>query len=143
MKKFIKITNRCYVTTSRGKIRGPVFTPFKEDVSIIYIMIVRDGAEVYEVCPNGRTVKLTTENFDKDNSGTKTVTKKKIAVESSNNISAAARSVAVQTQKPIETTPVETEQSVVVEDITTSETESDTEPTVANQTNSNKKNKRK
>lgn len=70
MKKFIKITNRCIVTTSRGKLRAPILTPFKEDVSIIYIMIVRNHAEVYEVLPDGRSIKLTTENFDKDNSGT-------------------------------------------------------------------------
>lgn len=78
MKKFIKITNRCIVTTSRGKLRAPILTPFKEDVSIIYIMIVRNRAEVYEVLPDGRSIKLTTENFDKDNSGTTTAVAEKV-----------------------------------------------------------------
>ena len=138
MKKFIKITNRCYVTTSRGKIRTPILTPFKEDVSIIYIMIVRDGAEVYEVCPNGRTVRLTVDNFDKDNSGTTTAPK--TTVTNTTNVTpkttaftTAEKQVTVNTDIPVEETPV-TEPTV-----DTTETPDDTvaQPT----TNTNKKEK--
>lgn len=65
--KFIKVTSRGMVTTSRGRVRTPL-KKFKEKVSIILVMIARENATVVEVLPDGREIPLTINNFDKDNS---------------------------------------------------------------------------
>ena len=66
--KMIKVTSRGTVTTSRGIVFAPIVRPYRESVDTIFGMLTRDEATVIEILDNGTEVKLTPQNFDKDNS---------------------------------------------------------------------------
>lgn len=64
----IKITSRGFVSTSRGRIMAPILRPYRESIDKIFDMLAQSPKPtIIEVLPNGRTVELTTSNFDKDN----------------------------------------------------------------------------
>ena len=65
--KMIRVTSRGYVTTSRGRVISPIMSPYRESISRIWSMITTDRADVEEKLPDGSFVKLTAQNFDKDN----------------------------------------------------------------------------
>lgn len=65
--KKIKITSRGIVTTSRGRCRTPIATPYVENINTIFNMLTRDNAKVVEILPNGKEVELTIYNFSKNN----------------------------------------------------------------------------
>lgn len=67
MRKKIKILSRGMVLTSRGMARTPIDRPYLETISSILIMITRYKADVVEVLPGGKEVKLTINNFNCDN----------------------------------------------------------------------------
>lgn len=66
-KKLIIVTTRANILTSRGYCIGPILYPFYEETSQILGMISK-GADVFEVLSDGKQIKLTNGNFDKDNS---------------------------------------------------------------------------
>lgn len=74
--KMIKVTSRGYVMTSRGRCLAPIRTPYRENISKIWSMITSDRADVWEKLPNGDFIKLTPQNFDKDNSNIPKMEKK-------------------------------------------------------------------
>lgn len=67
-RKPIKVLDRKMVLTSRGLVRGPILRPYQEKVDAIFTMLSRYDANIVEVLPNGKEVKLTLQNFNKDNS---------------------------------------------------------------------------
>lgn len=66
--KMIIVKSRGYVNTSRGRVFAPISRPYRESPSTILRMITQDHADVYEVIQGLGEVKLTTTNFDRDNS---------------------------------------------------------------------------
>lgn len=52
-----------------GGIRGPIRNWYRERMDTIKIL-VRDGYYVEEMTPDGQIIKLTMDNFDKENGGT-------------------------------------------------------------------------
>ena len=66
--KNIIVKSRGYVKTSRGNVFAPITKPYREDIQKIFYMINVQHADVWEVLPDKSQVKLTTSNFDKDNS---------------------------------------------------------------------------
>lgn len=120
MKKFIKVLNRCIVTTSRGRVRGPITTPFREDTDFIYIMIVRDKAKVVETLGNGVEIPLTVDNFNKDNSNVVNTKTTKISTPTS----------PVMTSTPVVNTPQVKKEEPVVQTVNeVTEPTQDSEPT--------------
>ena len=67
MKKMIILPGKGCLPKNGG-MYGPIETPHATDVYDIGIMLFY-GAEVYEVLANGTKVKLTSENYNKDNTG--------------------------------------------------------------------------
>lgn len=67
MKKKIKILSKGVVLTSRGMARTPIDRPYLESINSILLLITRYKADVVEVLPDGREVKLTINNFNIDN----------------------------------------------------------------------------
>ena len=65
--KMIRITSRGFVTTSRGRVISPIMSPYRETLDRIWNMITADRADVEEKLPDGNFIKLTTQNFDKNN----------------------------------------------------------------------------
>lgn len=66
--KMILITSKGIVRTPRGPVRTPISRPYREKVENIFRMLSANPAPIIEeVLSNGRTVRLTTANFDKDN----------------------------------------------------------------------------
>lgn len=65
--KYIKVLSRGYVTTNRGRAFTPITRAFKECTKNIFTMITVDKATVVEVLSDGTEIKLTPQNFDKDN----------------------------------------------------------------------------
>lgn len=65
--KKIKIVSKGIVTTSRGRCRTPITSPYVENVNVIFSMLTRDNAKINEVLPNGKEVELTIYNFSQDN----------------------------------------------------------------------------
>lgn len=68
MRKPIKVLDRKMVLTSRGLVRGPILRPYQEKVDAIFTMLSRYDANIVEVLPSGEEIKLTLQNFNKDNS---------------------------------------------------------------------------
>ena len=66
--KRIVVKSRGKVLTSRGMCISPIARPYNEKLETIMLMISRYRADVYEVLDDGTEVKLTIQNFDKDNS---------------------------------------------------------------------------
>ena len=84
--KLIKITSRGMVTTSRGRVVTPINRPYRENVDTIFKMLTTTPAPtILEILGNGRTVKLSTSNFDKDNELVKPEVKPMSIVPSVNN----------------------------------------------------------
>lgn len=71
--KMIKVTSRGMVTTSRGKVHGPINYPYRESVDKIWNMLTVEGATVFEQLLDKSFIKLDTQNFDKNNNIPKTV----------------------------------------------------------------------
>ena len=67
MKKMIILPGKGCLPKNGG-MYGPIETPHAAEVHDIGIMLFY-GAEVYEVLANGSKVKLTSENYTKDNTG--------------------------------------------------------------------------
>ena len=67
-KKKIIVKSRGKVLTSRGMCITPIQRPYYEKINQILLMISRYRADVYEILETGEEVKLTAQNFDKDNS---------------------------------------------------------------------------
>lgn len=67
-RKPIKVLDRKMVLTSRGLVRGPILHPYQEKIDAIFTMLSKYDANIMEVLPNGKEVKLTLQNFNKDNS---------------------------------------------------------------------------
>lgn len=67
MKKMIILPGKGCLPKNGG-MYGPIETPHATEVHDIGIMLFY-GAEVYEVLANGSKVKLTSENYTKDNTG--------------------------------------------------------------------------
>lgn len=65
--KMIRITSRGMVTTSRGRVITPILCPYRESISRIWSMLTVDRADIEEKLPDGTFVKLTAQNFDKEN----------------------------------------------------------------------------
>ena len=65
--KMVRVVSRGFVTTSRGRVIAPIMSPYRESVSRIWSMITVDRADVEEKLPDGTFLKLTPQNFDKDN----------------------------------------------------------------------------
>lgn len=65
--KMVRVTSRGMVTTSRGRVMSPIMSPYRETVDRIWGMITVDRADVEEQLPDKTFVKLTVQNFDKDN----------------------------------------------------------------------------
>lgn len=67
-KKKIIIKGKGRVLTSRGTCITPITRPYYEKLDYIMLMISKFRADVWEVLDDGREVRLTIQNFDKDNS---------------------------------------------------------------------------
>lgn len=67
-KKKIVVKGKGRVLTSRGTCITPITRPYYEKLDYIMLMISKFRADVWEVLDDGREVKLTIQNFDKDNS---------------------------------------------------------------------------
>ena len=65
--KKIKIVSKGIVTTSRGRCRTPIVSPYIENVNVILTMMTRDKAKIMEVLPDGKEVELNIYNFSQDN----------------------------------------------------------------------------
>ena len=78
--KKIKILSKGIVTTSRGRCRTPIATPYSENIDTILSMLSRDKAKIVEVLPSGKEIELTIYNFSQDNTG-ETTPKTPIKVE--------------------------------------------------------------
>lgn len=65
--KMITVRNRGFVTTSRGRIMGPIRTPYREAIDRIWSMMLDERADIYERLNDGSDLKLTTQNYDTDN----------------------------------------------------------------------------
>jgi hypothetical protein len=66
--KMITVTSRGYVYTSRGRVFAPILSPYREETSVIFQMLTKDGANIVEHLPGGQKIELTIQNFDRDNS---------------------------------------------------------------------------
>lgn len=66
--KIITVTSRGYVYTSRGRVFAPILSPYREETSVIFQMLTKDGANIVEHLPGGQKIELTIQNFDRDNS---------------------------------------------------------------------------
>lgn len=64
--KMITVESRGIVTTSRGTVFSPL-SPYRENIQYIWRMITEDQADVYEIVNPTTKVRLTPQNFDKDN----------------------------------------------------------------------------
>ena len=66
--KMIRILSRGIVTTSRGRVVGPVLNSYRENVQSIFNMLSQQPTPtIVEILKNGREVPLTLTNYDKDN----------------------------------------------------------------------------
>ena len=65
--KKIKVMDRGMILTSRGMVRGPIERPYYESFESILTMITKYNLDVREVLPDNTEVKLTINNFNKDN----------------------------------------------------------------------------
>ena len=74
--KKIKIVSKGIVTTSRGRCRTPILTPYVENVNSILSMLTRDKATIVEVLPDKREIELNIYNFSQDNAIRDPITKK-------------------------------------------------------------------
>lgn len=70
--KMIKVTSRGIVTTSRGKVSGPINFPYRESVDKIWNMLTMENATVYEQLLDRSFIKLDIQNFDENNNISKT-----------------------------------------------------------------------
>lgn len=66
--KMIRIVSRGFVTTSRGRVMSPILSPYKESINRIWNMLTVDRADIDEKLPDGSFIRLTVQNYDKDNS---------------------------------------------------------------------------
>lgn len=66
--KMIIVKSRGIVHSSRGIIRTPIITPYRESIDKIWGMLTQDRADVWEVLRNKSEVQLNIQNFDEDNS---------------------------------------------------------------------------
>lgn len=65
--KMIRVVSRGIVSTSRGRVMSPIMYPYKETIDRIWNMITKDRADIDEQLPDGSFVRLTVQNYDKDN----------------------------------------------------------------------------
>ena len=119
--KLIRIPSRGRVITDRGYIPTPIRIPYRETIDNIFRMLsTTPTPTIIECLPDGNTVELNAQNFDKDN----TIVRPEISPAS---IIPSVNNVEQKTDDPAQT-PVEG-----------GETEVQTQPIV----NTNKKNKNK
>lgn len=110
--KMIKITSRGFVTTSRGRVMTPILCPYRESISRIWTMMTVDRADIEEKLPDGTFIKLTAQNFDKDNFVSKEIKKQNVEPKVQDKSEAETfkntdNKKEEQVEKPVEVTKVE------------------------------------
>ena len=97
-----------------GFLYGPILTPYKEKLSVIYRLIV-SGINVVEVCDDGREIVLTRDNYDVDNTMSKTPSNESPVVDSgvNNKVEEETEDGSVDTEESDETVVNENETEVI------------------------------